>query len=137
MDWAKTGNMIGFAALMIAVFVGVCALSAGLMVGLSRRLVGFRVPFKGAFQAVLATIVVTVFIRGIGLKINELVGYGVGSALTLVAVIYFLAWYLDRHVPRPDGTPLGRGNAYFLAGVHAVVMVVVSVVARAVIGASQ
>jgi hypothetical protein len=38
-------------------------------------------------------------------------------------------------VPRPDGTPLGRGDAYRLAGVHALVMVVVTVVAYAVISA--
>lgn len=137
MDWPKSGNMIGFAALIVAVFVGIVTLSAGLMVGLSPRLIGFRVPFKGAFQAVLATIVVTMFIRGIGGKVDELVGYGVGSALTLIGVIYFLAWYLDRHVPRPDGTPLGRGDAYFLAGVHALVMVVVSALAYTLIGTMQ
>lgn len=135
MDWTGSGRVILGLALLTATVTGLSALSAGLLVGLSERLVGFRVPFIGPFKAVTATIVVGFILRGIGRALNNAVGFGVGSALMLLGMIYFLAWYLDRNVPRPDGTPLGRDGAYRLAGVHAVFVVVVWVLAYALTGA--
>lgn len=137
MDWADAGSMIGFAALMIGVLAGLAAMSAGLMVGLSERLVGFRVPFRVVFNAAGTAMVVTLFARGLGRQIDQAAGFGLGSTLTFVAVIYFLAWYLGRHVQRPDGARLGNVGGYWLAGVHAMLMVIVMFVGYAVIGAQQ
>jgi hypothetical protein len=137
MDWANAGSMLGFAALTIGVLAGLAALSAGLMVGLSERLIGFRVPFRVVFNAVGTAMVVTLFARGLGRQIDQATGFGLGSTLTFVCVIYFLAWHLGRHVRRPDGAPLGPAGGYWLAGVHAMLMVIVTFVGYAVIGALQ
>lgn len=136
MDWDGIGRTSLLVTIMIAALAGICALATGVMVLLSRRLVGFRVPFVAAFKAIAATMVVTMFLRGIGGKIEEAIGFGVGAAVALAGVIYFLGWYLDRYVPRPDGTPLGRADGYRLALVYAVFAVVLYLVARAMVDGS-
>jgi hypothetical protein len=135
MDWDGIGRTSFAVTIMIATFAAICALGSGLIVGLSRRLVGFRVPFVAAFKAVVATVIVTIFLRGIGGRINEVIGFGVGSAVMLAGVIYFLAWYLDRYVPRPDGTPLGRADGYRLALAYGALLIVLNLVARTVVDA--
>ena len=133
MDETGIGRTIFAVTIMIATFVGICGLVSGVMVGLSKRLVGFRVPFVAMFKAVVATVFVTIFLRGIGGRINEAIGFGVGSAVMLAGVIYFLAWYLDRYVPHPDGTPLGRADGYRLALVYGALLFVLNLVARTVV----
>lgn len=134
MAWTDAGSMIVFAALMIGVLACLATMSAGLMVGLSERLVGFRVPFRVVFNAAGTAMIVTLFARGLGRQIDQVAGFGIGSTLTFLGVIYFLAWYLGRHVQRPDGAPLGTAGGYWLAGVHAMLMVIVTFVGYAVIG---
>ena len=136
MDWDGVGRTSLVVTIMITAFAAICALASGVMVLLSRRLVGFRVPFIAAFKAVAATMVVTIFLRGIGGRIEEAIGYGVGWAVALAGVIYFLGWYLDRYVPRPDGTPLGRADGYRLALVYAGFALVLNLVAHAMVDAS-
>lgn len=136
MDWDGIRRTSLAVAFMVTVFAGTCALASGVMVLLSRRLVGFRVPFVAAFKAVAATMVVTIFLRGIGGRVEEAIGFGVGWAVALAGVIYFLGWYLDRYVPRPDGTPLGRADGYRLALVYAGFAVVLNLAALAMADAS-
>jgi hypothetical protein len=136
MDWDGIGGTTLVVTIMITALAGICALASGVMVLMSRRLVGFRVPFVAAFKAVAATMVVTIFLRGIGGWIEEAIGFGVGWAVALAGVIYLLGWYLDRYVPRPDGTPLGRADGYRLALVYAGFAGVLNLVAVAMVDAS-
>ena len=129
MDWS-TAEFTLFALLVIgSAIVGTCALLGGVMVVVSRPLVGFRVPFRSAFKAAAATMVVTVLLRAIGAVLASVAGPLVGTAVVLAGAIYFLAWYLEQYVPRPDGTPLGPQYGYRLASVNAIMLVIINLVA--------
>ena len=136
MNWDSIGHTSLVVTIMITAFAGLCALASGVMVLLSRRLVGFRVPFVAAFKAVAATMVVAIFLRGLGGRVEEAIGFGIGWAVALAGVIYFLGWYLDRYVPRPDGTPLGRADGYRLAMVYAGFALVLNLIALAMANGS-
>ena len=137
MDRGDIGTTIFAVTMLVAGVAGLCLLAAGAIFGLSRRLAGFRLPFMSAFKAVAASMVVSLLLRGVGGMIDRAVGFGIGWALAFAGVIYFLAWYLDRYVSRPDGTPLGRGDGYRLALVYAVFMLVLSLVAGAFVDTSH
>jgi hypothetical protein len=136
MNWNDTESTLFAVVALIAGLTVYSALAAGVLVGVSKRLVGFRVPFMAASKAVAATVVVTMLLRGVGRAIDQAFGFGVGWAVALAGVIYFLAWYFDRYVQRPNGTALGRDYGYRLAFVYAVIMVVASTLAAVVIGTS-
>jgi hypothetical protein len=137
MDWKDIGWTTFALVSALAALAGWCALAAGVLVGLSKRLVGFRVPFMAAFKAVAATVVVTMLLRVVGGPIGKAISFGVGWAVMLAGVIYFLAWYFDRFVQRPDGTPFGRADGYRLAVVYALLTVFAGLTALAVIDPSQ